>query len=198
MELLGVPLGALGAFARRVPQLTDRPRTLLHADLHRKNLVVDRAGDLWFIDWELALLGDPLYDLATHLHLMSYQPDQEQDIIDRWTRAVGPARSAGLEPDLPHYLAYKRVQSLCTDVLRAATRLVEAAEPPDTQAADVRLRGTAALVGKALAAAREPLRLEKVPPAPAIENAFHDWWRRAWAAAGPATGRPGPSSSPER
>lgn len=194
MELLGVPLGAFGAFARNAPQLTYRQQMLLHGDLHRKNLVVDRAGGMWFIDWELALIGDPLYDLATHLHLMDYQPDQEQGVIERWRQAVGPARSAGLESDLPHYLAYKRVQSLCTDVLRAATRLVEAAEPPDTQAADVRLRGTAALVGKALAAAREPLRLEKVPPAPAIEDAFHCWWRRARG----ATARPVPSTSPER
>lgn len=176
---LQVPDGALAAFEQRVPELTDRPRMLIHGDMHRKNFIVDRVGALWTIDWELALIGDPLYDLATHLHLMNYQPDQEEDVIGRWQRAVGEAAAEGTAADLPHYRAYKRVQSVCTDVIRAATRLSEAPEQPDTPEGRTRLRGTAALVHKALEAAREPLGMEKVPPRPAVEAAFETWWRQA-------------------
>ncbi|MFF7158705.1 phosphotransferase [Streptomyces sp. NPDC008139] len=179
---LGVPGNALNAFARAEPELTDRPRALLHGDLHRKNFIVDRVGALWTIDWELALIGDPLYDLATHLHLMAYYPEQELEMVRRWERAVGPDASAGARDDLPHYRAYKRVQSLCTDVIRAATRLVESPDTPGTDTACLRLRGTAALVRKALDAALEPLGIEKAPPRQAVEDVFDAWWRQEWKA----------------
>lgn len=165
---LGVRRDALRDFGEALPELTDRKPQLLHGDLHRKNFVVDREGCLWTIDWELALFGDPLYDLATHLHLMGYQPQQEQDMIRRWKRAVGEESWRGAEEDLPHYLTYKRLQSVYTDVVRGAARLLQ--EPGDG-----RLRSTSALVHKAMLAAQEPLGVEKVPPLPAIEAAFHAW-----------------------
>lgn len=191
---LGVPADRLAAFAAHRPRLTDRPRALLHGDLHRKNFVVDRAGTLWTIDWELALIGDPLYDLATHLHLMDYPADQEADVIARWARAVGAEASCGAHDDLPQYRAFKRVQSLCTDVLRAAARLTEA-HPADEEGeaaartaarADGRpipargkLRAAAVVVGRALEAARPHLALDKTAPLPAIELALHDVVRRS-------------------
>lgn len=177
LRRLGVPQDALPAFVRHPPLLTDRPRTVLHGDLHRKNLIVDRAGLLWTIDWELALIGDPLYDLATLLHLMGLHPDQEQDLINRWEDQVGPERSAGVREDLPHYMAYKRVQSVCTDVLRAASRLAESWEVPGTPAGDRRVRGAAAAVRKALLAAREHLGLPDTPKFEAVEAVYQDWWR---------------------
>ncbi|MEU6849063.1 aminoglycoside phosphotransferase family protein [Actinacidiphila alni] len=195
---LGVPRGALAAFERRRPQLTDRPRALLHGDLHRKNFVVDPDGALWTIDWELALIGDPLYDLATHLHLMAYPEDQEEDLIGRWEKAVGEDAAAGAREDLPHYRAYKRVQSLCTDVIRAATRLLESPDVPGTREAYTRLRGTSALVGKVLDAVLEPLGVDRAPSRPAVEGVFHDWWRQAREAAHggtPATTHSGQGSS---
>lgn len=165
---LGVNHETLAGLPRRVPDLTFREPRVLHGDLHRKNLVVDRWGALWTIDWELALIGDPLYDLATHLHLMGYRPDQEADMIHRWSRAVGPAAARGLDADLPHYRDFKRVQSVCTDVIRGAARL---AESPG----DAALRRAAMTVRRALLAAREPLGMDKVPPAVAVEAAFEAW-----------------------
>jgi Phosphotransferase enzyme family len=178
LDRLRMPTGALDAFLRDVPRLTDRPRMLLHGDLHRKNFVVDRVGDLWTIDWELALVGDPLYDLATHLHLMDYQSDQERDVVARWQRAVGGAASAGAQADLPHYRAYKQVQSLCTDVLRATTRLKESEEQPGTPEGAARLRSTATIVRRALAAAGAPLGLGTIPTRGEVEKVFSEWWRR--------------------
>lgn len=201
---LGVPPGKLAEFAERRPQLADRPRKLLHGDLHRKNFVVDRAGALWTIDWELALVGDPLYDLATHLHLMGYAPDQERDVVARWEHAVGADAAAGARKDLPHYRAYKRVQSLCTDVLRAASRLAEASPearvdaegeagaaaggtaaagaPVPHPTAEERLRREAAVVSRALEAARLHLELDKAQPLPAVEWALQAFLERTGSA----------------
>jgi aminoglycoside phosphotransferase (APT) family kinase protein len=33
-----------------------------------------------FLDWELALWGDPLYELAVHFHKMRYQPG-DHDVV---------------------------------------------------------------------------------------------------------------------
>ncbi|MFC4030184.1 phosphotransferase [Streptomyces polygonati] len=165
---LGMDADTLRDFGRRLPRLTDRRPQLLHADLHRKNLVVDRSGGLWTIDWELALFGDPLYDLATHLHLMAYRPDQEEEMILRWKRAVGAEASLGADEDLPLYRTYKRLQSVYTDIVRGAARLRE-------EGGERRLRGTAALAHKAMTVAKESLGIEKVPPLPAMEAAFSAW-----------------------
>jgi hypothetical protein len=165
---LGVSDEVLAGLPDRVPGLTPREPRLLHGDLHRRNMVVDRRGALWTIDWELALVGDPLYDLATHLHLMAYRPDQERDLVRRWRRAVGAAAARGLAADLPHYRDFKRVQSVCTDVIRGAARLAEA---PGTAG----LGRVATAVHRALVAAREPLGMEKALPVVAVEAAFEAW-----------------------
>jgi hypothetical protein len=173
---LGVQKDALRDFGKALPELTFRKPQLLHGDLHRKNFVVDRAGGLWTIDWELALFGDPLYDLATHLHLMAYQPDQEEQVIQRWKRAVGEAASAGADEDLDRYLTYKRLQSAYTDVVRGVARLRERAGDLDGGDGGL-LRNTAALARRALIAAREPLGLESAPTLAAVEAAFSSWVR---------------------
>jgi aminoglycoside phosphotransferase (APT) family kinase protein len=168
MAELGVNEDALRDFGLRLPELTDRAPRLLHGDLHHRNFIVDRLGGLWTIDWELALFGDPLYDLATHLHLMGYQPDQEEDMFRRWKRAVGEESSLGADEDLPHYRMYKELQSVYTDIIRGAARLRE-------DQGERRLRRTAVLVHRAMTAAREPLGMGKVPPLPVIEAAFSVW-----------------------
>lgn len=118
-------------------RLTDRPFCLLHGDLHRTNLVVGAADErLWTIDWELAVVGDPMYDLATHLHLMGYPPRQEAEVVQRWRETVPKVlhgADAGMDDDLPRYRTYKSVQSLFTDVVRHAHR-VAAADPGELTA----------------------------------------------------------------
>ncbi|MDF9814741.1 phosphotransferase [Streptomyces sp. SPB162] len=185
---LDVPVGVLSTFERGLPQLTPRPNRLLHGDLHRQNFIVDDDGALWTIDWELALVGDPLYDLATHLHLMRYPLPQEREVIERWKRAVGEAAAKGADADLPHYVAYKRMQSVFTDVIRGATGLNAVLDY-------AQLRQVAASVWRTLRAAQEPLGLEKVVSRVVVEAAFEDWHRRH---AAPVTAGRGPSTWPGR
>ena len=170
-------LAADGPLARAADRLTERPFALLHGDLHRDNLIVAEAdGLLWTIDWELALLGDPLYDLATHLHLMRYPAAQENELLTRWARMVEdnlPGAAAGLVRDLPHYLAYKRVQSVFTDVIRQAL-VVRATRPAEL---DEQLPRTATMVSSALRRAARVLGLTRVPSLRSVEDAYAAWYR---------------------
>ncbi|ARQ69322.1 aminoglycoside phosphotransferase family protein [Streptomyces marincola] len=167
-----VVLSPTGPLARDAALLTDRPFCLLHGDLHRDNLIVaDTDGLLWTIDWELALLGDPLYDVATHLHLMRYPPAQEHALLTHWARAVDerlPGAAAGLTRDLPRYLAYKRVQSVFTDVIRQAHRV--AAAPEDQREAALATAGD--MVSTALRRAARTLGMGRVPSPKAVEAVY--------------------------
>ncbi|MCQ4079967.1 aminoglycoside phosphotransferase family protein [Streptomyces sp. RB6PN25] len=181
-KAVGVPDEALRVVAKELPELTPRPYRLLHGDLHRENLIVDRAGDLWTIDWELARIGDPVYDLATHLHLMRYPPDQEERMTELWREAVAaalPPAVAGAAEDLPYYLAYKRVQSVYTDIMRGAVGLAETGGPDGSGGSDrtddARTWRVANGIHDALIRAREPLRLPGVAPADQIAQALTSW-----------------------
>ncbi|MGW7351673.1 phosphotransferase [Streptomyces sp. NPDC054784] len=173
-DRLGVPPHAFddaSPLGARAARLTPRPYCLLHGDLHRENLIVAPDDALWTIDWELAALGDPLYDLATHLHLTRYPPDQEREVTARWHEVMArelPGATAGTARDLDCYLRFKRAQSVCTDVVRHAVAVREA--PPAERAG--RLALTAKAVHRVLARAEEALGLTGVPGPGAVEEIY--------------------------
>ncbi|MFJ8538695.1 phosphotransferase [Streptomyces sp. NPDC093591] len=172
---LGVADESFTRLRKAVSGLTSRPFCLLHADLHRKNLIVDPRGRLWVIDWELAMVGDPLYDLATHLYLMRYPAWQEGRMAQEWCRVVErvhPGSSRGWEQDLPRILEFKRAQSVFTDVIRVALKLREQAEFNW-----VGVPAAAARLQRILTAAAEPIGLEKVPAHQQIMAALVRWHR---------------------
>jgi aminoglycoside phosphotransferase (APT) family kinase protein len=170
---LGIPEDALLRLAERVPAMTRRPYSLLHADLHRDNLILSYDSGvppLICVDWELATYGDPLHDLATHLVRMRYPSHQLSEVVDAWAKAmndVRPAAVAGLAKDLRHYIAFERAQSVFPDVMRAARSLRDTQKSLDEATAAVR---------RALEAAAEPLRLRNVPGEREIERALFRWW----------------------
>ena len=127
---VGIPEDAMERFMRTAPELTRRPFSLLHTDVHRGNVVLARGPDgeqLVVIDWELALYGDPLHDLATHLVRMDYDPTEREQMIKLWAEAMYAAGHASatnsLEDDLPVYLGFAYAQSVFADVMRAALKL---------------------------------------------------------------------------
>ncbi|WUK89788.1 aminoglycoside phosphotransferase family protein [Streptomyces sp. NBC_00358] len=173
---LGLDETSFAHLRSHVSGLTERPFCLLHADLHRENFVVDADERLWTIDWELAMFGDPLYDLATHLYLMRYPADQERRMIRHWCAAVegeAPGSSAGWADDLPKLLAYKRAQSVFTDVIRMALPL---ADEPAADGSPL-LAHTAGRIRKVLSAAREPLGIE-VPTIEHVTASLGRWCER--------------------
>ncbi len=93
---------ALGWYAE---QLTSRRRCLSHGDFSPKNVLVGDSG-LWVIDFEVAHLGDPAFDLAfllSHLLLKSlHQPGWSdryaacaESFTDSYSHAANPALAPG-------------------------------------------------------------------------------------------------------
>jgi aminoglycoside phosphotransferase (APT) family kinase protein len=171
---LEVPVNALRVLRDRLPALRSRPFALLHGDLHRHNVIVRRDdGELTVVDWELALWGDPLHDLAIHLVRMRYPADQRWEVVQRWRDAVRPETAAGLEQDLPVYVNYERAQSLFADTLRAARALAALGGRPPAAA----VGAAVSRVRQALHLAAGPLRLNRVPTRTEVERALLDWVR---------------------
>ncbi len=85
-------------------------------------MIVD-GGRTYFLDWELALWGDPVYDLAVHVHKMAYQPDETDMLLAGWLARMNPAATEGWEADLATYLAHERIKSAIVDTVRY-TKLV--------------------------------------------------------------------------
>ncbi|MET7293380.1 phosphotransferase [Streptomyces griseoloalbus] len=174
-EDVGVDGDTFKNLRKHVSGLTERPFCLLHADLHRENFIVDPGQRLWTIDWELAMLGDPLYDLATHLYLMRYPEWQARGLTSQWVAAVEevrPGSSKGWQHDLGLLLDYKKAQSVFTDVIRAALSL---APEPGPGGRDVGRAG--AKLNRILTGAAVPLGLESVPAPDRIAQALVRWRR---------------------
>ncbi|MFF2504898.1 phosphotransferase [Streptomyces sp. NPDC058067] len=172
-DLLGLDGDAFTRLRKHVLGFTERPFCLLHADLHRENLIVDPSSRLWVIDWELAMFGDPLYDLATHLHLMRYPEEQAVEFINSWRTSVESVRtgsSQGWEKDLPLLIGFKRAQSVYADVIRSATNLNAF---PGRDGSMVWL--TASKLRGVVAAAADPLGLESVPSVARIADGLARW-----------------------
>ncbi|MCX5056092.1 MULTISPECIES: phosphotransferase family protein [unclassified Streptomyces] len=170
---LGISEDALTRFAERVPAMKRRPYSLLHADLHRDNLIVSYGGDppLICVDWELATYGDPLHELATHLVRMHYPDHQWDEVVGAWANAMEttrPAAVSGLDKDLHHYVEFERAQSVYPDVMRAARSLEGSIDQKS-------LDDATAAVRRALEAAAKPLRLRAVPNLEEIERILFRW-----------------------
>ncbi|MFI7011576.1 phosphotransferase [Streptomyces sp. NPDC050145] len=174
-QALGVHDVAFKFLRDRVEGLRSRPFHLLHADLHRENLIIDRRGQLWPIDWELAMFGDPLYDLATHLHLMRYPKEQERRVVSLWRDVMRTARmagAAGLTRDLPLLLDFKRAQSVFTDVIRTALTLREVTDVVKRAAL---LQVSAGKLHWVLERGAAPMGLGHVPSARSVGVALQRW-----------------------
>ena len=114
---LGIPSDPLALVLARWTTLHPRPFRLLHTDLHRKNMIVSRERT-YFLDWELALWGDPVYDLAVHLHKMGYSPSEDEAAQAAWLASVPGEASENREADLDTYLTHERVKSAIVDTVR--------------------------------------------------------------------------------
>ncbi|HEU5156759.1 MAG TPA: aminoglycoside phosphotransferase family protein [Streptosporangiaceae bacterium] len=114
---IGIPDDPLAPVLASWSSLTRRPFRLVHADVHRKNMILSKEGTV-FLDWELALWGDPLYELAVHFHKMRYQPADYDAVLQGWLRAIPPECTRGWENDLAIYLAHERVKSAIVDTIR--------------------------------------------------------------------------------
>ncbi|WP_434591530.1 aminoglycoside phosphotransferase family protein [Streptomyces sp. A5-4] len=117
--------------------VTPRKPVLLHGDLNPWNLVRGAGtGELIIIDWEMAMVGDPLYDLVRHLHLTPHRPEIRRRMVERWKRELG-RRGAdyveGVTRDADIYRWIESVRSAYVDLDRLLTG--ESLEAPNVRRA---------------------------------------------------------------
>ncbi|WP_179201263.1 aminoglycoside phosphotransferase family protein [Streptomyces europaeiscabiei] len=113
---------------RRLGELLDRhlvtPRrsVLLHGDLNPWNLVRRSGGTgLTLIDWEMAMVGDPLYDLVRHMHLTPTLPEIRDRLFTRWSRILPEDCTKGWHDDWRVYRWIETVRSAYVDLDRLVT-----------------------------------------------------------------------------
>lgn len=124
-ESLGIPTDPFGPLGETWPSLSGRPFCLVHSDIHRKNVIVTPDGNSIFLDWELALFGDPVYDLAVHLHKMGYDRADEEALLQKWLAEMPTEMVAGWKLDVQTYLVHERIKSAIVDSVRYARQVHE-------------------------------------------------------------------------
>ena len=118
-DFLNIPKRHFELFQERAKSLTPRPMRLMHADLHRGNIIVNTDNaSLTVIDWELALYGDLLYCIAAHLHRSRYFKSEREILADDIGAALPPAFQKNYIEDLRFYLDYEALKSILTDTVR--------------------------------------------------------------------------------
>lgn len=93
---------------------------LVHGDLRWANVLLDRRGDrrrVWIVDWELACLGDPAWDVGSAI----------ADVVSAGVQWCPPASEAPWHAVRPFLAAYRRTSGLgdagWRRLLACATRL---------------------------------------------------------------------------
>ncbi|MGH3779120.1 MAG: phosphotransferase family protein [Pseudonocardiaceae bacterium] len=126
----GFPTDPLRYVEAAWTSLTRRPLVCVHSDIHRKNMII-KDGVSYFLDWELALCGDPVYDLAVHFHKMGYTAAERDHVLQLWQAALRSEYIAGWEHDLDIYLAHEQIKSAIVDTVRYSQAFVDPSYAPE-------------------------------------------------------------------
>jgi aminoglycoside phosphotransferase (APT) family kinase protein len=111
-----------------VQAMANQPRTLVHGSYRPSNILVGRNSTTMRIvpvDWELAAIGAPLYDLAFLSN--GFRPPELDTILDAYRRQADREGVFLPDPDEFHYLLdcfrlHKVVKSLSESVLLGFSR----------------------------------------------------------------------------
>ena len=128
----GFPADPLQVVEAAWPSLTGRPLVCVHSDIHRKNMII-KDGESYFLDWELALWGDPVYDLAVHFHKMGYTPAERDQVLQLWQAALDSEYIEGWEDDLDIYLAHEQIKSAIVDTVRYSQAFIDPSYAPEPE-----------------------------------------------------------------
>ncbi|NBM17705.1 aminoglycoside phosphotransferase family protein [Streptomyces sp. GC420] len=121
-RVLGLPDAHRLKEILRTRAVTPRRRVLLHGDLNPWNLVRDEESrGLVIIDWEMAMVGDPLYDLVRHLHLTPHSAEIRQRMFERWGAKLSEEYTRGWATDAHTYRWIETVRSAYVDLDRLVT-----------------------------------------------------------------------------
>jgi hypothetical protein len=131
-QAFGFPADPLQVVEAAWPSLTRRPLVCVHSDIHRKNMII-KDGESYFLDWELALWGHPVYDLAVHLHKMGYTSAERNHVLQLWQAALSREYIEGWEYDLDTYLAHEQIKSAIVDTVRYSQASIDPSYAPEPE-----------------------------------------------------------------
>jgi hypothetical protein len=89
-------------YGRLVAVMTGQPRALVHGSYRPQNLLVGPAGRVCPVDWELAAVGAPLYDLAFLSD--GFRPPERDRLWGAYLEAAGDACRPTRGREEMHYL----------------------------------------------------------------------------------------------
>jgi aminoglycoside phosphotransferase (APT) family kinase protein len=103
-------------------EVSHRAPALLHGNLNPWNLIRrDDSRALTIIDWDMAMIGDPLYDLVRHMHLTPTRPEIRARMFRRWQRGLPAEYTWDWEKDWRVYRWIEIVRSAYVDLDRLVT-----------------------------------------------------------------------------
>ena len=108
----GIPQEPLAALRAIADHMTPRLAALLHVDVHRRNAIVRGDGALALIDWEFALIGDPVFDLARHVLMMEYTAHEREVFLQAYAPHTPPMCIDRLRQQLDGYIAIEIVKEV--------------------------------------------------------------------------------------
>ena len=105
--------------------VAEYPFCLCHADVHRKNIIIQpEIKHASIIDWELSLIGNLCYDISIHFHKMRYIKEQEEVYYDIYTEKMGIDMTT-LKEQVNLFRELEEVKSVSIDVVRYITDIKE-------------------------------------------------------------------------
>lgn len=107
---LGMPADPIAPLRVYADAMTPRMAVLIHVDIHRRNAIVRPDGTLVLIDWEFAVIGDPVYDLARHCYMMSYTTAEVDALLAAYAPHTHSACYRYLRAQLEAYCAIEAVK----------------------------------------------------------------------------------------
>ncbi|WP_242435779.1 aminoglycoside phosphotransferase family protein [Streptomyces sp. Root369] len=121
-EILGLPDAKGLRDLLRSLTVSERPPVLVHGNLNPWNLV-PRDDDLalTLIDWDMAMVGDALYDMVRHLRLTLTTPGLRNILLDRWQQRLAPEFTRDMSKDWPVFWKLEIVRSAYVDLDRLVT-----------------------------------------------------------------------------
>ncbi|MGQ0777721.1 MAG: aminoglycoside phosphotransferase family protein [Pseudonocardiales bacterium] len=118
LRAFGVDEAALQQVIDAGAHISPRLLGLCHGDLNRSNLL-RHDGRTWVLDWELATLGDPAWDVAVLLHRSGLCP-KDARLLRTQLAAVHPHPPT--EESVVAYVRLEQFRSLLVDSVRYRAR----------------------------------------------------------------------------
>ncbi len=85
---------------------------------------IDRRSDSWFLlDWEMAQIGDAVYDLAVALWKLKLTGDDQQAFLARWEALMPEDTARGWAVDVQTYETLERLKTAIVHIYRTADAL---------------------------------------------------------------------------